>query len=339
MPSPVSLAATFTLPQMVDLVRRNWVFLQESFPHRAASLYNHEYIGPEQGDRKNIAEFDTEQFASNKPEGATHQKARFVVGYNKDMIARVFSKELEMTLEFRTFNRYRGVGTRIKKFSQFCPNRKDIDLTHRLTFATSTSYTDMNGETVDITVGDGLALLSTVHTLTGSGTTYSNRVTGDPAFSQSAYEAAMLLGSTSTYDNLGGQRVLNWNTIVTGTDPATVRAVRQMLNSEADVDAIQSGVSNEYRNAEMRHVQLPYLASNNLGNYDGTKRRWWFLIAVGMDGWQAFEGDWILPQFIEPAAGNNGEDVHTVTWTWATYCSYGIAVLSGKGLIGSCPVS
>jgi hypothetical protein len=47
-----------------------------------------------------------------------------------------------------------------------------------------------------------LALISTVHTLTGSATTYSNQITGNPQFSKGALENAEKLFVEETYDNL-----------------------------------------------------------------------------------------------------------------------------------------
>lgn len=332
------MATEISLSDLTDLVRRNWTVMKDMLPRRAKSLYNSQFVGAGQGSSKRIEEFDGQTFAAYKAEGTNSSKASVGAGYSVDMTARTFSREIEITLEMRNDNRYGQIGQLITDLSTFCENRQDLDLTHRLTFATSTSYTDMDGETVALTMGDTNALLDSTHDLAFSSVTYNNEVTGDPAFSQGGYEAALLLGTTQTYNNFGEQRVLDWNTIVTGTDPGTVRTVQQMLNSMADIDAVQAGIVNVYKNNK-KHIELPYLASTAAGAYDSTKRRWWFLIAVGMNGWQGYVGDWISPTLKTPAPGNNGEDVHNLNWTYSSYCRYGIAVVSGKGLIGSCPTS
>jgi glycine/D-amino acid oxidase-like deaminating enzyme len=46
----------------------------------------------------------------------------------------------------------------------------ELDLSHRFTFMTATAYTNNNGTSVDVTVGDTLALASTAHTVRGSST-------------------------------------------------------------------------------------------------------------------------------------------------------------------------
>lgn len=256
------------------------------------------------------------------------------------MTARTFSKEIDITLEMRNDNRYAEVGSYLTNLSEFCDNRQDLDLTHRFTFANSTSYTDLNGQTITTTVGDGLALSSTVHTLAFSSTTYSNNVTGNPAFSESSLESALLLGVTNIFSNFGEKRNINFNTIITGDDPGTVRTVRQLLRSTADIDAVQSGVTNVY-NGKFNHVILPNLATTAAGAYDSTKRRFWFLasVGVGVRGWQAYLGMWIAPTLLTPNDSNAGMDIHNLNWTYSTYCRYGIATVSPKGLVTSLVVS
>ena len=327
---------TITLPELTDLVRRNWVFVKDNIKKEAKQLFIHEQIGSGNGSTKLFKEVDVETYADLKNEGSNNTKAKVGLGYDKTMTARTFSKEIDITLEMRNDNRYSEVGTYITNLAEFCENKMDLDLTHRFTFAGSTSYTDRNGATVDTTVGDGLALCSTSHTLAFSATTYSNRVAGDPAFSQSAYESARLLDATQIYSNFGEKRNMDFNTIITGDDPQTIRLVRQLLESTADIDAAQAGIKNVYQGT-MRHVVLPNLATTALGAYDSTKRRYWFVgsIGKGMNGWQAYLGTWISPTLKTPSAGNNGEDIHSLNWTFAAYCRYGIVTVGPRGIIGS----
>lgn len=335
-----SFLNTITLPELTDLVRRNFITEQKFLALRAKELFIQDTIGAGNGSSKIYNEIDTETFADYKPEGANSLKSKVGIGYNKTMTARTFSKEIDITLEMRNDNRYLEVGNLITSLSQFPENRMELDLTHRLTFATAVSYTDKNGETIDTTVGDTLALCSATHTLAFSSTTYSNRVTGDPAFSQGSYEAALLLGANQIYSNFGELRQMQFNTIITHNDPSTIRAVRQLLESSADVDAVQAGIKNVYA-GQMKHIVLPYLATTAAGAYDSTKRRTWFIASTGMgvNGWQAYLGTWISPTLRTPSSGSNGEDIHNYNWTYSTYCRYGIVTVSPKGIIGSFPTS
>lgn len=325
-----------SLPELTDLVRRNWIYTKEHIKRNAKELFIHDTIGSGNGSTKLYKEVDTETYADVKNEGANSSKSKVGLGYDKTMMARTFSKELDITLEMRNDNRYVEVGTYITNLSEFCENRMDLDLTHRLTFAGATSYVDKNGNTIDTTVGDGYQLVYSAHTLAFSTTTYSNSVAGAPAFSQSAYEAARLIDATQIYSNFGEKRNMNFNAIITGDDPQTCRLVKQMLESQADIDASQSGIKNVYAGT-MRHIILPNLATTALGAYDSTKRRYWFVACIGQgaNGWQAYLGTWISPTLKTPTSGNNGEDIHSLNWTYAAYCRYGIVTVSPKGIIGS----
>lgn len=329
-----------TLSEFTDLVKRNWIYTKENIQRNAKQLFIVESVGAGQGNSKRYTEVDVETYADYKAEGSNVTKSKVGVGYTVDMIARTFAKSIEITLEMRNDNRYAEVGTYITNLSEFCENRMDLDLTHRLTFATSTSYTDKNGETVTTTVGDGLQLVYATHTLAFSSTTYNNRVTGDPVFGQGAYEAAKLIAATQIYTNFGEKRTMNFNTIFSTDDPATVRVIQQLLNSMADIDAAHAGVTNVYKSGA-KHVILPNLATTAAGAYDSTKIKWWGIAATGqgVNGWQAYLGEWISPTLKTPSAGNNGEDINNLNWTYVAYCRYGIATVSPKGIIMSCPTS
>ena len=331
-----TLLSALTFSEFTDLVRKNWVYTREHIARNARQLYIEDMVGAGNGSTKRYDEVDVETYADVKVEGADSKKAKVGVGYNVTMTARTFSKEIDITLEMRNDNRDAEVGTYLRNLSEFCDNRQDLDLTHRFTFADATSYTDKNGATVTTTVGDALALLSAAHTLAFSSTTYNNIVTGAPAFSESALESALLIAATQVYSNFAEKRNMNFNTIVSGDDPSTVRTIRQVLESTADVDAVQEGVKNVYM-GRFRHVILPNLATTAAGAYNSAKRRWWFLVAAGqgVNGWQGYFGSWISPTLLTPNDSNAGMDIHNFNWTYSAYCRYGVATVSPKGLIGS----
>jgi len=331
---------TATLPEFSDLVKKQFVFANQSVEPKAKQLFIYEDLLGSSQASKRYDEIDTETFAKLKREGENAQKARAGVGYNKTMYAKRVAMEIDVSWEFRRYGNEHQVKSDLKSLNGFVESRIDLDLTHVLTFCTSTSYTDMDGETVDVTVGDGLALASTVHTLAFSSTTYSNRVSGDPAFSQGALEAAETLAESEILSSFGDKRTMMFNTIITTTDPTTCRQVKQLLNSTADVDGAQSGLLNAHK-GQYSHIALPYLATTALGAKDTTKKRWWFLAALGQGvmGWQAYFGMFEMPNLKTPSAGSNLEDGHNDNWSFGTRGSYGKCVVSPKGLIASCPTS
>ena len=332
---------TITFSEMTDLIRKKWVETQGMVKPVAKQVFITDSIGKSQGNTKRYDEIDTETFAKLKRQGEAVSKASIGVGYNVTMTKKRIGLEIDITQEMRDENRYPEINSLITNLTHFCPQRIELDCTHRLTFGTATSYTDMDGETVSLTGGDGLAVFSTAHTLKFSSSTWSNRVSGDPVFSKGALESAELLSTTNIVSNFNERRVMMFNTIITGDDANTVNAVKQFLNSTADVDQNNSGVMNVYQN-KYKHLVLPYLSSTALGAHDSTKRRYWFLAALGqgMNGLQAYYGEWEAPHMAPiPASGNNMEDPHRDVWSYGTRAGYGLVIVSARGIIGSFPTS
>lgn len=326
-----TLLSTITFPEMTDLVMRSFVERQQMVERKALEIFIKETIGKGQGNTKKFTEVDTSTYARRKDEGGAAKKASFGVGYSKIMHKKRVAFEIDITQEMRDENRYSQVGTLMVNLGEFCPNRIDLDGTHRLSFANAVSYTDMDGETVDLTCGDGLALLSTVHKLTFSSTTWSNRISGDPVFSKQSLMAAEKLFATNIFSNFGEKRTVKPNAIITGDDPEVVDAVVTFLRSTSDGTQANPGVINSYQN-KYRHIILPNLATTALGAPDSTKRRIWFVAAVGQgyNGVQMVYGEWEAPH-----AKPVDEDGHKDIWTYGTRAGYGFVTLSPRGIVGS----
>jgi hypothetical protein len=335
-----TLLSTLTEPEFTDLVRRNWVSTQEFISRNAKQMFIMDRVGSSAGSSKLYNEYDTETYGDVKQEGAAAAKAKVGVGYNVTMTSKTVAKQVDITLEERVQNRYQEVLAKITSLAEFCENRIDLDLTHRLTFATAVSYTDMNGNVVPTVTGDALALASASHALAFSATTYSNLISGNPAFSQTSLQSGLLLAASNIYNNFGQRRQMNFNAIFCWSDPATEQAIDQLINSTADVDAVQAGIVNTYR-SKFQRVSLPNLATTATGAYDSTKRRWWGIAAIqqGFMGWQGVFGEWMAPILRTPSAGNNGENIDTLNWTYTTACMYGIATVSPRGIIFGTPTS
>ena len=326
---------TVSISEMTDLVSRNWGIYNDMVKvGPARSLFITEDMANHTGTTRRYTEIDTQTYAAVKEEGADASKATVQKGYEKDMTVRRFAKEIDITFEMRRFNKKPEIVSQLTALSHFCPQRMELDLTHRLTFATATSYTDMDGTTVATTVGDTNALVDSTHDVRGSSSTYSNVITGNPLFSKGGLEVAEGLANTNILSQFGERRVMNFNTIVTSDDPTTVNDVKQFLMSTTDVDQNNPGVVNVYK-GKYQHVILPQLATDAAGAYNSAKAKYWALVAAGqgVNGWQAYCGIWEAPNLKTPAPGNNGEDVHNDNWTYGTRCSYGIVTVTGKGFL------
>ncbi len=331
---------TVTFPELTDLLDRNFKTVGGLIVPVAKQLFISEMVGQNEGELKLVQEYDFSTYAKAKPQGVDAKKAAFGIGYYITVRVKRIGMEAEITYEMRRFNKKTEVMAAITSLPWFCPQRIELDLTHTFTFCTSTSMTDMDGNTRDLTVGDGLALASTVHTLKFSTTTYSNRITGDPLFSKGALEAAELLTTTDILSNFGERRVMDFNTIVTGNNPTVVNAVKQFLRSTSDNTQANPGVVNVNMD-KYRHVILPYLATTATGGADSTKKNWWFLGAIGsgLRSWQGYFLEWEAPNLTAANGFGNSVDIHKDVWYYNVRASYNIGVVAGRGLIASCPTS
>lgn len=327
----ISLASFAELADTTQRVVAAWPDLIDELAD-VRSLYQDMEIPKGTGNQRTVWELESELFARFKAEGADAAKARIIKGYSVTSTIRRFAAEVDITFEAREMGKNQEMITRLTNLSNFGPQRMALDLTHRLTFAASTSYTDMDGESVDLSMGDTLALASAVHTLTGSSSTYTTIVTGNPAFSQGGFEVGQEVANVNILDNFGNLKNLDFNTVAIHKDPATIREARQLLNSTADNTQNNSGVTNVYKNM-FRLVILPRLATTASGAYDSTKKKQWHYVAAGQ--WQAYFSLFEAPNLKKPMTANNGEDIHNDDWTFGVRLSYMILIVSGKGCITS----
>lgn len=339
--SLVTLLSTSGLSELSDLTQKQFSHLRAMVEPAAKPLFITEDLTSHGSEQKRYDEIDIDTFANLKRQGETTARAQANIGYNKTMRAKRFAKEIQLTWEYRRYAQDYALRAKsdFESLAHFVPQRFDLNLTHVFTFCTSSSYTDMDGETISMTTGDGFSLANSAHTLSASSLTYNNIVTGNPAFSQGALEVAENIYVSEILSNMGQKRVMKPNYIVTGDDTVTCRAVRQVLNSTADVDAAHAGVDNTYKGSYM-HVKLPYLATTATGARDATKKRWWFLVAQygnPSNSWQAYHGVFEQPNVKTP--DGTAIDASRDTWTFGCRGSQGIALLGPRGFVASCPTN
>ena len=292
-------------------------------------LYKIENIPAHTGTQRIHDEYDTETYAHLKIEGGDATKVAVIKGWTKTATMRRFAAEIDLTHEMSKFaTSDASIVSKMTALGKYIPQRMALDLTHRFTFATSTSYTDMDGETVDVSMGSdtSTALVDSTQDLTGSTSTYSTVITGTPNFSQGAYQIARERANTQIVSNFNERRIYNFKYLVTGDDPTTVDAVQQLLRSTTDPTQENPGVVNVSPRAT--HVILPRLATTATGAYDSTKAKWWFYMAE--------EASMYLDIYEAPYMKAQDEDVHNDNITFGTRGAYAIATVVGRGILGSC---
>lgn len=293
---------------------------------RTSGLFVVDTIPENTGDVRRHTEIDLEEYGSVKLEGEQASRAKVQQGYSKDLTAYRVAKDVGITYEMRTRNKYQDVVRRLTNLANLAMNRMDLDMTHRLTYGASTSYTDRDGRTVDVTVGDTLALFQTAHTLRGTSTTFRNRLAGNPALSKGSLVGMERLITEQTFNQFGEKLTLEFDIIWTGDDPETVNAAREYLQSSASISAPNAGVVNVYQ-GKYRHVKLPRLATDANGSPDTTKRAYWGL-ASSM-GSTAHLDVWEEPHLkAPPAEGSNAEEFSTDDWNFGVRAGYGICTVT-----------
>lgn len=279
------------------------------------------------GESRDYAEIDLELYADNKKEGNQAGRAKVQLGYNKTVTVKRIAKDIGITYEMRRFNKYPEVVRQLTNLGQMPIQRLELDLQHRLGFGTATSYTDKNGEAVDIACGDAVALWSTAHLLRGSATTYRNRLAGNPQLSKGALEGMERLVTEETLNNFGEKITANFDILWTTDDPVTVNTALEYLQSVAAPDFANSGVSNVYK-AKYKHVKLPLVPTSAAGLVDNTKRRYWGISSSMIS--DAHLAVWEEPHLKAPSDLNAGEEFSTDDWNFGVRAGYGIGIVTGR---------
>jgi len=296
---------------------------------RNSGLFRMDSVPQNTGNTREYSEIDLEQYAKAKDEGNQAQRAKVQQGYTKIGKLRRYGLDIGITYEMRTQNKYQDVISRLTNLGALTSRRLELDLSHRITFGGATSYVDMDGVTVDLTVGDGLSLFNAAHTVRASSTTYRNSLAGNPAFSKTSLEGIETLVVEETINQFGEKMAIAHDIIFSADDPNTVNTIMSELKSTASTTVeVNSGVIN-VNAGKYRHVVLPLVATDNNGNVDSTKSTYWGLASSLMTS--AYLGMHEEPRLkTPPTESNNAEEFSTDDWNFATRAGYFIVIVSGN---------
>ena len=286
-------------------------------------------ISANSGESRDFSEIDGEEYASVKGQGDQAARGQVQQGYTNTATVRRFAKNIGITYEMRRYNKYPEVVSRLTNMARQIPNRIDLDLSHWLGFGTATTYTDQDGQTVNIFVGDTLALWSTAHTLRSSSSTYRNRLANNPQLSKGALELIERQAIENTLNQFGEKKVIPFDVLWTTDDPVDINTAREILRSTASPSAANEGVVNVYQ-ARYRHVVLPRVATTAAGAVDTAKRRFWGIASTPYSS--AYLAIWDEASAQAPAAGSNAEDVQTDDWDFRLRGAWGVTIVGANFL-------
>lgn len=335
------LLATFTQKEIYNLVEKMFVDFKENYPIDAKPLFAHRPIANHTGTVKRFTEKDFSSFASAKPEGAPSKRAKFGIGYHKDVQLKRIALELALTYESIKFNAWEDVKALGSELGQTAPYRINLDMTHlAITFAQGTSYTDMDGYVVDTTTGDGLSIANAAHTLAHNSNTYTNILAGAPQFSKSALIAAETIARNNTMDNYGVPKRYDFTHIWCSGAPNNTENIMQFLKSISDNTQANPNVENTYKN-RYKMLVLEQLDTDVFGKRDETKSNWWGIgaFSASATSGRRFAGiyaEWEAPHMKPmPTESNNASDFSRDIDKFGVRAGYGLAVLNGMGIVYS----
>lgn len=280
------------------------------------------------GNTREFSSVDVEEYLAYKGESDQVSRGKIQQGYTNTMTAKRVGLNVGISYEMRTQNKYPEVVRRLTNAGQQGPNRIDLDLSHRITFGTATSYVDKDGRTIDTTTGASSTqqLFDSNHPLAGSTTTYRNRLANNPRLSKGALEGMQRLVTEETYNALGEKVTANFDILFTTDDPNTVNTAKEYLKSTGSPEAAHAGVTNVYLNS-FKHVILPRVATTAAGARDTTKRYYWGIASSTMSS--LYCGIWEAPHLIPPTANGSAEDAQTDDWEFRNRAGYGITCVEG----------
>jgi len=242
--------------------------------------------------------------AQEMDEGDNFPVQEMAPGYYKDITVKRRGSSMEFTWYFDFHNKYPDqVYKNYREIGQSLRRGIEFDLTHPFTFGTSATYTNRSGRSVTISSGDDLSLWNTAHTVTGSASTYRNRLANNPAISTGAIESMLTMGNQQIITNTGERAELMYDTVVVGSSQLNYHIAMKVTNSMSPIEAVNSGVYNPMRN-RFKVLRLPFLDSDANGVVDATKETYWMIVASGNLGAYLFVTE--QPNVTTPTVSNGG---------------------------------
>jgi len=319
--------STVSLPDFVKNAMILWKKGGDQFipVMRTSGLVREVSVPQNTGNTREFSEIDLEQYARIKGEREQAQYAKIQQGYTKTgTLYRVAFAE-PITYEMRTQGKYPEIVAKVTNLLPTAQNRMELDLQHRISFAASTSYTDMDGRTIDTTVGDGFQLAYSAHTVRGSATTFRNALSGNAAFSKAGLEAMEKMRIENHINQFGQKLPVDDDIIWSTENPATVNAIRELLRSTASVTVEQnSGVTNVYQ-SKYKHVVLSRVATDANGNADAAKATYW---GVASSRETSFYLGVHEEAHVIPPTSNGSQDALTDDWLFNVRAGYMIVVVA-----------
>lgn len=323
------------MPDVQSLARKSFVKGMQKPAGDVRRIFHRESCGWETSSKR-ITEVDREKYASVKTEGQEGKTRRVAQGYSKEISRKTISVTRDLSGEAVKALTAHGLAKFSMNVGKDVVDRIELDMANFIGLGDASSYTDMDGFTVDTTTGDGLSLFNTSHTLKNSATTYSNILSGAPSFSESALEDAEDYFNYNVVDNFGHRLTMNPNAIITSRKASVKNAVKRLLQSTSPEQIggssnSNAGVTNTYKES-YEHLVVDFDVDAK-GITDSNLSYYWFLAALGNDPETSFQGYYV--SWMSPVTAPVEINQRKWTLSQTARAAYGIGALSGRGILVS----
>jgi len=317
-----------------DLVRNAQILWNKGYASvsqvlRGSGLVKEIPVPQMTGNTREFSEIDLNEYAKKKPQGDATTKAKVQQGYSKIGYLKRIGAEIGITYEMRTQGKYFEIKNKLTNLGKLAPNRLALDLEHRLGFGSATSYEDQDGDTVDISVGDTLALFSTVHTVRGSSSTFRNILANNPQLSRGALEAMEKTRVENCINQFGEKMANADNVLWTTDDPNTVNTARELLRATANPTQNNPGVPNVYQ-GKYTHIVLPRVATDKDGAVDSTKAKRWGVASTEYSTFMLGVHEEPRMKSTSGKEGSNAEEFTTDDVNFGVRAGYFIVIVSAN---------
>jgi len=266
-----------------DLVKNakyQWENAEPEMPEVRSQLATVVSVSTKTSDHSIISSLPT---AKRRNEGDDATKGEPKQGYTKSFSQTEIALQGDVTKQMRMFDKYDEIMMRMRELGRSTRRRMELDIASLLSYAWSTSYTNMDGETVTTSTPDGLTLIDASHTPNGTSDVWSNELgSTHDAISHDTLEALIQLFNNFLDDGDGRHIPVQPTHIITGTHVPTMHEVKRILGSmqrpsTGDNDTnVNKGI--------LQHLVVPFLDFNaSTEARDSAKAQYCFVANLGRD--------------------------------------------------------
>lgn len=289
-------------------------------------FYQLRYEGPGAGTQFTVSESMTGSGVAHEiDENGEPYIGAISPGYSKNLTVYEKSYSLSLTWMFVYHCKYpEQITAIIRNDALAIANRMEYDMAMPFTYCTSTSVTNIDGRSVDVSSGDGLSLANASHTVRNSSATYRNRIPTDPQISRGGIQLGQNLFQQQMIDNNGQPVEIVPDTIVTCSDQVTYDTAVQLMKSTAPLDAPNASVYNPqmgiYRVVRAWAIDRTFSVGGTAFTFDSTKQKQWMLVDSKNSGLYIVVT--LYPTVDAPTVSNGGIDFATRQRLWNGHAVY-----------------